>query len=238
MYAMARFATRAARFAGRALRRAPRPLYRPRRPRVIRRKKTANKVHSFVRWCDKDTLYPTLSQGPNLILNSFLDQNYGYSFKLDNVINPTDFTNLYDSYKINKVTLYLERQINQTNSASLFAPSNKRIRVVHDYNDNNLLTNEDQYLEYSNCKSYPAVGNRPITITLYPKINNGVLNAGGGVNAFTSMSSSKVWLNVDDDEVPHFGLKIFIPAQIAGATEAVPLFVVRAKYHISLKNSK
>jgi len=72
MYAMARFATRAARFAGRALRRAPRALYRPRRPRVIRRKKTANKVHSFVRWCDKDTLYPTAIQGPSFIFETAL----------------------------------------------------------------------------------------------------------------------------------------------------------------------
>jgi len=98
------------------------------------------------------------------------------------------------------------------------------------------LANEDQYLEYSNCKSYSAIGNRPIVITLYPKINNGVLNAGGGVNAFTSMASNKVWLNVDDDEVPHFGIKIFVPGVIA--SDNTRLFVVRAKYHISLKNSK
>jgi len=237
MYAMARFATRAARFAGRALRRVPRPLYRPRRPRVIRRKKTVNKIHSFVRWCDKDSLYPTAIQGPNIIANSLVDQHFGYSFKLDNVINPTDFTNLYDSYKINKITLYLERQLNQTGVTPGFNPSNKRIRVVHDYNDNNLLTNEDQYLEYANCKSYPIVGNGSVSITLYPKINNGVLNAGGGVNAFTSMASNKVWLNVDDDEVPHFGLKIFVPQLVTG-TDGPQLFKVRAKYHISLKNSK
>jgi len=236
MYAMARFATRAARFAGRALRRAPRALYRPRRPRVIRRKKTANKVHSFVRWCDKDTLYPTAIQGPSSILASNSDQHFGYSFKLDNVVNPSDFTNLYDSYKINKITLILERQLNQTGTQTVSSPNNKRISVVHDYNDNNILTNEDSYLEYSNCKRYAVIGNRSISITLYPKINNGVLNAGGGVNAFTSMASNKVWLNVDDDEVPHFGLKIFIPSFVT--TDGVELFKVRAKYHISLKNSK
>jgi len=234
---MARFATRASRFVGRALRRAPRALYRPRRPRVIRRKKTANKVHSFVRWCDKDTVYPTAVQGPNIIANTLVDQHFGYSFKLDNVVNPTDFTNLYDSYKINKITLFLERQLNQTGVTPSYNPTNKRIRVVHDYNDNNLLTDEDQYLEYSNCRSYPVIGNGTIAITLYPKINNGVLNAGGGVNAFTSMASSKVWLNVDDDEVPHFGLKIFVPAQVT-ALDGPQLFKVRAKYHISLKNSK
>jgi len=233
MYAMARFASRASRFVGRALRRVPRPLYRTRRPRVIRRKKTANKVHQFVRFCDKDTQYPG-SVGPNTISETGSNQHLTYSFKLDNLVNPSDFTNLYDSYKINKVTLHLEPIYEQPLNGS-FAIQ-KKIRVVHDYNDNNPLSDEDDYLEYSNCKSYVPFSKRGINITLYPKINNVIENVGGSANAFTSLASSKVWLDIQNDEVPHFGLKIFIPGTLSG--EEVPLFRVRARYHISLKNSK
>jgi len=233
-YGMARFAARAARFVGRGLRRAPRPLYRPRRPRVVRRKKTANKVHSFVRWCDKDTTYG--AAGPNTISETGSDQNLAYQFKLDNVVNPADFTNLYDSYKINKITLHIEPLFTSTNqyfnNLNIFS---KKIRVVHDYNDANVLTQEDDYLEYSNCKSYSPT--RTIKVTLYPKIQSGMLNTGGAVNAFASQASSKLWLNVDNDEVPHFGVKVFIPEDIASASEVL-LFRVRARYHISLKNSK
>jgi hypothetical protein len=64
------------------------------------------------------------------------------------------------------------------------------------------------------------------------------MNVGGSVNAFTSISSSKVWLNIDNDDVPHFGLKIFVPGSILGGSESPPIFIVRAKFHISLKNSK
>lgn len=205
------------------------------RRRIGYRRKTQNKVHSFIRWADKDTLYPS-STGPNTITETGADQNLAYSFKLDNVVNPTDFTNLYDMYRINKVTLHLESLYDTTASGNVLGnPNNRRIRVVHDYNDNNPLTQEDDYLEYSNCKSYPMWSRRGIKITLFPKINNTVENS-GGTNAFTSVSSNKVWLNIADDEVPHFGIKIFIPAGII-ITDAT-MFRVRAKFHLSFKNSK
>lgn len=231
----ARFIPRVARFASRFLRRK-RPMFK-RRPirRRVYRKKIQNKVHSYIRWADKDTQYPG-SSGPNSIVETLSNQNLAYSFKLDNVVNPSDFTNLYDQYRINKVVLYLERVWDQTGAVGAGNPSNKKLRVVHDYNDSNVLSQEDDYLEYSNCKSYNAVGRGSIKITLYPKINNVVENVGGAANAFTSMSSNKVWLNIQEDEVPHFGIKIFVPGSITSNT--LELFKVRAKFYLSLKNSK
>lgn len=231
----ARFIPRVARFASRFLRRK-RPMFK-RRPirRRIYRKKTQNKVHTYIRWADKDTQYPG-SNGPSSILASNTEQNLVYTFKLDNIVNPSDFTNLYDQYRINKVVLVLERQLNQTGTVTVNSPNNKRVRVVHDYNDANPLTQEDDYLEYANCKSYQAIGNGSIKITLYPKVNNVVENVGGAATAFTSMNSNRIWLNIAEDEVPHFGLKIFVPSFIT--SEGVELFKVRAKFHLSLKNSK
>lgn len=214
-------------------------LFRMRRRRAglrkrVYRKKTQNKIHTYVRWADKDTLYPGES-GPNQILASSTAQNLAYSFKLDNVVNPSDFTNLYDQYRINKVVLYLERSRNSSDTASGY-PINRKISVVHDYNDNNLLTQEDDYLEYSNCKRYNVLGNGAIKITLYPKINNIIENVGGSSNAFTSMSSNRVWLNIAEDEVPHFGLKVFVPPYISEEGQLV--FTVRAKFYLSMKQSK
>jgi len=203
----------------------------------VYRKKTQNKVHSFIRWCDKDTSYPGVT-GPNQILELGTNQNLAYSFKLDNLVNPSDFTNLYDMYRINKIILYLEPDYDTTASGNALGnPNGRKIRVVHDYNDNNALSQEDDYLEYSNCKSYYPWSRRGIKVTLYPKINNAVENVAGSVNAFTSMNSNRVWLNIADDEVPHFGIKIFIPSGLLGSENA-RIFKVRAKYHISLKNSK
>lgn len=202
--------------------------------RRIQKRKTQNAVHHFVRHCDKDTEYVT-SLGPNLITETGSDQHLTYQFKLDNLVNPSDFTNLYDFYRINKITLMLEPLWEQS-GAGTGLNQNRRIRVVHDYSDATQLTQEDDYLEYANCKSYFPWSKRGIKITLYPKIKNAIENKDGTVNAFTSVNSNKVWLDTDNDEVPHFGLKIFIPGTMGG--NGLQLFRVRAKFHISVKNSK
>jgi len=231
---MARFASRFARRAVRSMvRRKPARAF-VRRPRRVGRK-TANKVHSFVRWCDKDTQFGSNSPSGGIISETGSDQHQAYEFRLSNLVNVSDFSNLYDSYKINKIQLMLEPvwQSNGSFVTSLNIQSRK-IRVVHDYNSGNVLANEDDYLEYSNCKSYSPL--RTIKITLYPKLNNKV-EGNLGTDAYTSIPSNKVWLDMGATNVPHFGLKVFIPEDIANV-EQVPLFRVRAKYHISLKNSK
>lgn len=201
--------------------------------RIGYRRKVQNKVHTYTRWADKDTQYPG-ANGPNVIQENGSDQHLVYTFKLDNVVNPTDFTNLYDMYRINKVQLHLEPQTVENASQYATSMPKRKLRVVHDYNDANPLTQEDDYLEYSNCKSYST--NRTVRITLYPKINNVVENSGGAPSAFTSLNSNKVWLNIAEDEVPHFGLKIFVPQKL-GIADTV-LYKVRAKFWLSMKNSK
>jgi len=234
MYGLARFGARYIPRLYRGLRRLARPRVLRRRPRVMRRKKTGNKIHTFTRWCDKDTLYG--EKGPSQIVDTGSAQHLVYQFKLDNVVNPSDFTNLYDSYRINKIQLFLEPTADQANGSGVSYPVARKVRVVHDYNDANPLTSEDEYLEYSNCKSYFPFSKRGIKITLYPKINNIIENAGGAANAYTSMNSNRVWLNIANDEVSHFGIKMFVPGGLLPAGNLV--YNVRAKYWLSCKNSK
>lgn len=217
-----------------------RRLIRRRRPmRMLKAvrpyKKITNFVHRFVRWTQAVTSFPTPETGPVFINSQNISQHFSYSFALRNAVNAVDFTALYDQYRINKVTMYLERQLNQTGAITVNNPNNQRIRVVHDYNDNNLLTSEDDYLEYSNCKSYQVVGGGAIKIVLYPKVANELENVSGGT-AFEAKSSKKVWINTVDDQVPHFGVKIFVPSFVT--SEGITLFRVRVRYDLSFKNSK
>lgn len=208
-----------------------------RRRRVMRRnfKKTCNKVHTFVRWCDKDSTYG--AYGPNLITETAANQHLSYQFTLDQVSAASDFTNLYDAYKINKIQLFLEPSYDQSAAVNSLNPAVKNLRVVHDYNDAAQLTNEDDYLQYGNCKSYNPWSKRGIRITLYPKINNVIENVGGVATAFSSMNSNRQFLNIATDEIPHFGIKIFIPAGLS-TVETASLFRVRAKMWLSMRGTK
>lgn len=207
------------------------PLYRRRRV-----KKTVNKIHTFVRWCDKDSIYG--EYGPNVISETGADQHLTYQFRLDQVTGVSDFTNLYDGYKINKVQLFLEPLYDSTQNVAIGAPNprSRKLRVVHDYNDATPLTDEDEYLQYGNCKAYFPWSKRGVRITLYPKLNNVIENASGATNGFTSMNSNRYFLNMATDEVPHFGIKIFVPGILA--TEGTLLFRVRAKFWVSMRGTK
>jgi len=233
-YALARFGARylprLARYAARAV---PRFL-RKRRPRRMMRpkKKIQNRVHTYVRWADRDAQYPA-ANGPSQIVETGSAQNLVYNFKLDNLTTKSDFTNLYDAYKITKVVLYLERLKNDTDDA--ITPLNKKVCVVWD-DDGDALTTEDQYLEYSNCRRYSPIGNGAIKLTVYPKVSTPILNVGGNPTAYHSIPSTNNWIKIEDDEVPHFGLKIFVPGGII-ATQ-VPLFTVRAKFYLAMKGAK
>lgn len=197
-------------------------------------KKITDQIHRYVRWAQSAATFPDAAHGPNLILTSNANQLYSYSFNLRNVVNSVDFQSLYDMYRINKVTIYMERLATQNNLP--LTAFNKYIRVVHDYNDNDLLTNENDYLEYSNCKSYPIVGSKPIKVVLYPKIANKVENVLGGT-AFQAVNSNKIWLNTVNDQTPHFGIKVFIPSFVSQPEES-PILQIRVKYDMSFKNSK
>lgn len=224
------------RYIRRRLRVRPRRFARrmARKLRRYRPKKIVNRIHRFVRWCESTATYPTADKGPSQIFGLATDQHFSYSFNLRNLVYDVDFSSLFDMYRINKVTIFLERNRNVTGEL-LNSPFNQYCTVVHDYNDNNTLTSEDEYLEYGTCKRYPVVGNGPIKITLYPKIANKVENVLGGT-AFTAMNSNKVWLNTVDDQVPHFGIKLLAPGGAIGLNTL--MFKVRVKYDVSFKNSK
>lgn len=207
------------------------PLSVPKRKMVMIRRtrpsKIVNKVHRYKRWARRDAFIPIVSAGA-------AEQHLAYSFQLNQVVNVTDFTNLYDQYRINKVTMYLERY--QSDTTVTAGPYSAACRVVHDYNDANLLTNEDEYLEYANCKSFQVVSNKPVhKIVLYPKIVNFIEGPGGSINN-QETPSNKIWINTSNQGTPHFGLKMFIPGSVAGT--GIGLFQVRVQFDISFKNAK
>lgn len=202
------------------------PLRKQRRSR-----KLVNSIHRYIRFADVETVFS--ASGPNTIVAAAGAQHLGYSFDLKNVVNYNEFVALYDQYRINKVTLYLEPLYDQI--SNLGGVTGQRLRIVHDYNDNVPLTTEDEYLEYSNCKSFFPFSKRVIKVVLYPKIGQEIMNVGGGLSQ-SALSSNKVWLNTDYTEVPHFGVKIYVPPY--PAAPATTIYKVRARFNLSFKNSK
>lgn len=77
----------------------------------------------------------------------------GYNrFRLSDCPNYTDFTNMYDSYRICgiKRKYIFNANVRETNVAAYGLP---RLITCNDFNDASAPTNEGEMLEYSSCKT-------------------------------------------------------------------------------------
>lgn len=165
------------------------------------------------------------------IIDTGSDQHLTYQFNLDQLSDEVDFQNMYDAYKIVKILLTLEPLWTGSNSTGV-APTQRWMRIVHDYDDVTPLTQESQYLEYGGCKSKSMTSPRVIKIPLYPKIQQFVQATSTSVLRPVSPG----WIPTVSDTVEHLGLKLFVPTVYLGSNQ--PLFRVRATFVVKCKNTK
>lgn len=202
-----------------------RPLFRrrPKNSRYARKrlykkllKKTA--THTYRRMMDWGTIPVNV------------DAHTALSFRLNMLPDYTEFTTLYDQYKIKKIVFRLERpftdnglQADATGGGGNSTTTNKYMRVVHDYDGGTGLSAEYQYLEYQNCKSYPTCGNKPIRLTLYPKILGNVFKS-DSLSSTANYMIKPQWIDVAAPDVNHYGIRIFTPQIATGNTQVYRVF--------------
>lgn len=165
-----------------------------------------------------------------LITSHAANQHLVYQFTYNSLEEYKEMTELYDQYLIKKITLTFEPLVNSQGYA---APAQLWMRIVHDYDDATPLTQESQYLDYTNCKSRLMNGTRAIRTVLYPKVLKPALEV-GGTPVYSGAKPG--WISTDFDNVAHLGLKVFIPN--TGLAAAAPIFKVRIQYDIAMKNSR
>jgi hypothetical protein len=158
-----------------------------------------NKVHTFVR----HTAPFTISVDPTT------DTQFAYGFTLAGLPDSTDFTNLFDQYRIGTV------RVNFTAADTFGVVSVPTlIYTAIDYDDNNVatvsaLTEYDSFMQATlGFSFYRTLQPRP-AVAMYS-------------GAFTSFGSPSplIWLDVASPSILYYGLKGIIP-HITGITAAV-----------------
>lgn len=181
----------------RTLRRRPRRMMRRRiyrrRPRL-----SSLKVHHF-----KRTFALTQIQG------AITDTLGAYTFRLDQLPNYTEFTNLYDSYRINKIVI---KFVPTANSANVGDTNNllTQFHTVLDFNDGGAPASLNALYEYGNWRM--TRGSQIHTRVFTPSTMGVVsdVSAGGVAGA----PKYKQWINTSEADVYHFGLKYCAAAQV------------------------
>jgi len=126
-------------------------------------------------------------------------ESYGaYSFKLSDLPNYTEFTSLFDQYKIARVTLYfVQRNFTQNISTSVSTPW---FIYAIDKDDAVAPTAYSQLLEYPGSRI--TTMSRPHKVSFVPMIATDVYN---GVS--TAYSSASRFVDCTYPGVPHYGFK-------------------------------
>lgn len=209
--------------------------YRPRRRRlmvrrprrVIRRGLRKVNVHSYVRWEPQDD--PTI-----------IDCNFGTSgvspfaknFRLNSVVNHTEFTSLYDQYKITGVKVYFDYTPDVATALAGGTPASymPKLWIKRDYDDSSTPTitqmaesNQSRCLRFTDNRTTQSIFLRPAVLNnlFRTTLTNGYAPVWGQ------------WLDVATDDIPHYGLKCIaqgIPSLNLGAIS------VRVKYYLKFKN--
>lgn len=175
-------------------------------------------VHSYVRMCSVKEIanIPTTqsARGAN-------------SFKFSDLINLSDFTNLYDMYKINLIVVKMYLKYGPTSQdrgilappfapivTTVSTPALPRIYYYVDYNDDNSPTSTNDVRENGRCVVKRLTSNGSVTIKFKPRVAASLFNSAVSSGYYQRTSP---WISTANPDVPHYGLK--------WAVEDLPIFV-------------
>lgn len=155
-------------------------------------------------------------------------------FRLNQLPNYTEFTTMFDAYRINKVVLsfkpnFIESNVNASFATTGYIPD---IGVVIDYDSQATNpSNMNELRQYSNFREYKA--NRAFKVVVVPR-TAGMIYKGPASTAYCQ-SRPRLWLDCENPDVPHYGVNYFTAP--AGANNLWNL-VVTAIFYIACKGTR
>lgn len=196
-------------------------------------------IHAFSRFAST-----TVGSGSN---PSFILQHNGSSsddyvstaltYSLDKVINFSDFTNLFDLYKVHKVELFISLQNpnpeNTQNSNLIGQTFYPKLWYFNDDDDQGAPTLA-QFRERQGVRYRILMPNRIIKIVCYPKIQTMTYRTLTSTG-YQAMRPNFIDANIDFN-VPHYGTKLCLDMNGQSSTGYNTNVKVEAKYHLIFKN--
>jgi len=170
------------------------------------------------------------------------------NFQLRDVIDSTDFTNLFDRYKIIGVKLKFMYQMatgyDQVNPQAPFGPHSQPlplIDIAFDGDDSDLPVSQTQVQQKGYCKTHTLRGGSSFKTYWKPRVDKLLYGSSIGTSAYTSERAC--YIDCNSNQVQHFGLKAWITAwpfdtTLAGSTQPCwGSLTVQPTYYVALRDS-
>lgn len=190
------------------------------------RKYLTKNVYNFVRYIN-DTEFTVSS-------DRLAFTGYAFSFKLNDVINVTEFTTLFDSYQIAKVELefcpdtqIVNRRIINDTAPVFTVPS---IYVHRDLDNAIAPTSEDQMSQRQDCIRRSATDRFKYVVV--PQVGREIYRSATLTAYETPMALT--WLDCNYADVPHYGVHVGLTPQ-GSTNDGDFTYKVKAKYWLRFK---
>lgn len=159
-----------------------------------------------------------------------------YAFALADIPNVASIGSLFDQYRIEKIQLRFKSRNPALFVSNATSPNNSSTEpfLVIDRDDNTAPTAISELQQYDNCQQFSAQDS--IDIIFEPSITPSVFS-GGAFSGYSVDDSGKYWLDLANTSIPHYGVKVGIPALTASTAQRFD-WVVTAWYKVSFKNKR
>lgn len=148
-------------------------------------------------------------------------------FALADLPGFTDFTNLYDMYKITKVIFKLIPKFTNVALAA-GSPNNSNLQQIHsviDYDDATAPSTIGQLCQYQSHRM--TRGTQIHSRTFVPKVQT-------TVSALSAAPKANQWIDCDQTTINHRGVKFIIPA--AGTAGTTVYYDAEITMYLAMKN--
>lgn len=174
----------------------------------------------------------------NLVLASGNNKIFfGYAFNLENLPNYSEFTSLFDVYRIKGITakfrLVQPPEAQNTPATSQFYPD---IYVTVDHDDANAPTAVDDVLQYGKCKRGILRPNQWFTYRCHP--TPAIQLYRSGTTTAYAPAKNSMWLDLAYTNTPYYAIKGCVSNESAGLTTANLNVEVHMIMYVQFKNSR
>lgn len=195
------------------------------------RRKPSNLVHSFKR----NFVLTPIATGTNG------EALQGYAFRLSSLPNFTDFSSLYDYYRLNYVVMRI--MYRGSNLSSMESANNQHLGMpymyyVIDRDDASAPSSVNEVREYSAARLHMFTAERRCC---YIKLRPSILTETYKSAITTSYQvTRRRWLDLaDDGNTPHYGVKMAIIVPVDSVQNyAAQDFDVEVRYYFQMKNPR
>lgn len=190
----------------------------------------------FVRGSDMTLPTGSAILGALIRQNTASDVFAAWAFCLADIPNITATASLFDQYRIDCIQFRLRSRNPGVFVANQASPNYSTVSplLVVDRDDATAPTTLSELQQYDNCQCFSAQDS--VDLILWPSLTPSVF-AGGAFSGYAVADSDEYWLDLANSSIPHYGVKIGMPALVATTTQRFD-WDVEAIYHVSFKNKR